>query len=389
MHHADEYSFVGVVSIWCVLLLTFAATLVFVPKDLTLLRVGATIALACLQCAFYSAVVDTSITPAQKSNICLLSWGFFMNSAEQILISQIHTADLLTKREKDGDDYVGTTTLLFRGACMYFNLRRVGVRGEISMKSRKTITGARLLCAKVAEVLVMYLIMDAAMSAPPPENHLITREKQTLSKLSNLSLEDLGFRLFGTLGYWLVTYVCNRLNHACAAVISLSIGLSRPEDWPHLNGSISACYTVRGFWGKFWHQLYRKTFTGLGDFVPDRLLRLRRGTLLSRYTRLFLTFLASGLMHHCIGHLYSFAADETFASEWFYVLQAVGIAFEDAVQAMTAHVHIPMSVRRVVGYLWVLMFLSWSTPICSYPSMRVGDIGQMVPFSMVGHFVQS
>lgn len=221
----------------------------FVPKDGTLLRVGATIALACLQCAFYSAVVDTSITPAQKSNICLLSWGFFLNSAEQILISQIHNADLLTKREKDGHDYVGTPTLLFRSACMCFNLRRVGVRGEISMKSRKTTTRARLLCAKVAEVLVMYLIMDAAMSAPPPENRLITREKQTLFKLSNLSLEDLAFRLFGTLGYWLVTYVCNRLNHACAAVVSLSIGVSQPEDWPHLNGPISACYTVRGFWG--------------------------------------------------------------------------------------------------------------------------------------------
>lgn len=94
-------------------------------------------------------------------------------------------------------------------------------------------------------------------------------------------------------------------------------------------------------------------------------------------------------MHHCIGHLYSFAADERFASEWFYVLQAVGIAFEDAMQAMTAHIHIPISIRRVVGYLWVLMFLSWSTPICSYPSMRVGDIGQMVPFSVAEHFVRS
>ncbi|KAF4435899.1 hypothetical protein F53441_13407 [Fusarium austroafricanum] len=389
MDYAEGGSLVGAARLWCFLLLTFAATLVFVPKHATLLRVGATLGVACFQYAFYMAIVDTSITPAQKSNICLLSWGFFMSSMEQILISQINTADLLTKAEKDGDNDVGAATLLFRAAGMYFNLRRVGVRGEISVKYRRTITRARFLYAKVAEVLVWYLIMDAAMSAPRPENRLVTRDKQTLFRLSNLSLEDLAFRLFSTLGIWLVTFVCNRLNHACAAVVSLMLGLSQPEDWPHLNGSISACYTVRGFWGKFWHQLYRKTFTSLGDFVPDRIFRLRRGTLVSRYTRLFLAFLMSGLMHHCIGHLYLFAADAMFASERFYAIQAVGIAFEDAVQAMTAHVHIPMPVRRVVGYIWVLVFLSWSTPISSYPSMRAGDIGQMVPFRVVDHFIQS
>ncbi|EMT74105.1 hypothetical protein FOC4_g10002580 [Fusarium odoratissimum] len=148
--------------------------------------------------------------------------------------------------------------------------------------------------------------MDAAMSGPPPKNHLITREKQTRLRLSNLSLGDVLFRFFSTLGYWFITFICNRLNHACAAVTALLIGLSHSEDWSHLNGPISACYTVLGFWGspaktfdgKFWHQLCRKTFTGLGDFVPDKIFCLRRNTLLSQYTRLFLTFLISGLMHH-------------------------------------------------------------------------------------------
>jgi hypothetical protein len=249
MGHTDGSSVIGIAKIWCFLLFTFAATLVFVPKNATLLRVGATLALGYLQYSFYIAVLDTSITAAQKSNICLLSWGFFTSSTEQILISQIHTVDLFNKTEKDGVNHVGTVALLFRAAGMYFNLRRFGVRGETSMIHRRAITRARLVYTKVAEILILYLIMDAAMSGPPPETHLITREKQTLFRLSNLSLEDLLFRFFSTLGYWLVTFVCNRLNHACAVVVSLVIGLSHPEDWPHLNGPISACYTVRGFWG--------------------------------------------------------------------------------------------------------------------------------------------
>jgi hypothetical protein len=61
---------------------------------------------------------------------------------------------------------------------MYFNLRRVGVQGEISKMRRRATTRARLVNAKVVEIIILYLIMDAAMSGPPPQNHLITREKQ-------------------------------------------------------------------------------------------------------------------------------------------------------------------------------------------------------------------
>ncbi|KAI8400614.1 hypothetical protein FOFC_19462 [Fusarium oxysporum] len=216
---------------------------------------------------------------------------------------------------------------------------------------RRATTRARLINAKVVEIIILYLIMDSAMSGPPPQNYLITREKQTLLRLSNLSLGDMPFRFFSTHGYWFITFICNRLNHACAAVTSLFIGLSHSEDWPHLNGPISAWSPAKTFDGKFWHQLYRKTFTGLGDFVPDKIFCLRRNTLLSRYTRLFLTFLKSGLIHHCIARLNSFAANETFTSKRFYALHAIGIIFEDDIQAITTDVPILVSVRQVVGYI--------------------------------------
>ncbi|KAM0351838.1 hypothetical protein ACHAPU_002351 [Fusarium lateritium] len=231
--------------------------------------------------------------------------------------------------------------------------------------------------------------MDVTMSAPLPEAHLVTREKQTLFRLSNLTLEDIAFRTVGSVAYWFVTYICNRLNHGCAAVVSLSLGLSQPKDWPHLNGPVSACYTVRGFWGTFWHQLYRKSLTGWGDFIPDKILRLRRGTLLSRYTRLFLAFLTSGAMHHCMHYIYRFAADESFSIQKFYAVQALGIMFEDAVQAASVYLPLSKPLRRAVGYIWVLAFFGWSTPICSYPSMRGGDPGQMVPFSVVDSIMKS
>jgi hypothetical protein len=129
--------------------------------------------------------------------------------------------------------------------------------------------------------------------------------------------------------------------------------------------------------------------TGWGDFIPDKVLRLRRGTILSRYSRLLLAFLISGAVHHCMEHFYRFSAEDSFAVERFYALQAFGIMLEDAVQAMTAHVPLSKSVRRAVGYFWVLAFMAWSTPIMSYPSMRGGDPGQIVPFSVVRYMMKS
>jgi len=126
----------------------------------------------------------------------------------------------------------------------------------------------------------------------------------------------------------------------------------------------------------------RKNITAWGDFVSDRVLRLRRGTLTSRYTRIFLAFFFSGVMH-IIG-------DRAFAIPYraggavpFFCLQPLGIMLEDGVQAATRGWGIPGPVRRLVGYVWVVGFLWWSTPTWFYPIAQVGDTTEIVPFSVV------
>lgn len=136
----------------------------------------------------------------------------------------------------------------------------------------------------------------------------------------------------------------------------------------------------------FWHQLYRRQLTGWGDFIPDKTFGFRRGSLLSRYTRLTLAFLLSGLMHHPMVSVFSLGADDTWSCEKFFLLQAFGIMVEDAVQAMAGGLAIPGPFRRVLGYMWVAVFLVWSTPVWMYPPMRQGDSGHMIPFSLVGLF---
>ena len=72
----------------------------------------------------------------------------------------------------------------------------------------------------------------------------------------------------------------------------------------------------------------------------------------------------------------------------FFLLQPLGIMLEDGMQALTRQ--IPSSsflgrVQRVVGYVWVMAFLAWSTPTWFYPQQRLGiDPANLLPFRVFG-----
>ncbi|KAK2125633.1 hypothetical protein NOF04DRAFT_1347456 [Fusarium oxysporum II5] len=366
----------------------FASIIVFIPKSGILSRVGAAVALSCLQYSLYTSLLESSLPQAQITGISLFSWGLYANGTEQVLLSRYDADDILTVEERRLGRRLSTVTRLLRAVGVYFSLRRVGLRGEISMKQRVSSNSILFVITKIIECVGCYLILDAILLAPRPERHLITREKQSLFNLSSLTREDVIFRIYSSLGNWVIGYISVRLAHGFVAAVSVLLGLCKPEDWPHLNGPISSWSTVRTFWGTFWHQLFRKALTGWGDFIPDRVLRLRRGMPLSRYLRLILTFFTSALMHRCLHYFYRLEAGEWYEIETFFLLQPVAIMFEDAMQAATVHIPLSRPLRWIVGFIWLCAFFTWVTPTFLYPTMRVPDPGQLLPFSVLGHLIK-
>lgn len=61
----------------------------------------------------------------------------------------------------------------------------------------------------------------------------------------------------------------------------------------------------------------------------------------------------------------------------FFCVQVVGIMLEDAVQAFFCKVFGSRGgvLKKTVGFVWVVAFLSWSTPVWQYPSFRTRDKG--------------
>ena len=103
---------------------------------------------------------------------------------------------------------------------------------------------------------------------------------------------------------------------------------------------------------------------------------------------LILVFLISGIEHSLSDVAQGIPWQQSGAIR-FFGTQAVGIIFEDAViRAFVIRRFRPLTgtLSRFVGYLWVLIFLFWSTPVWIYPSLyrNTGEAKDMiVPFSAV------
>lgn len=104
--------------------------------------------------------------------------------------------------------------------------------------------------------------------------------------------------------------------------------------------------------------------------------------ILARYTRLFVAFFISGLIHHASDLAMGIPASEAGALR-FFVLQPIGIMLEDAAQS-TIGIGVHPYLRRLFGYMWVVSFLVWTTPTWFYPQQRMGlDAASLLPFHVV------
>lgn len=115
---------------------------------------------------------------------------------------------------------------------------------------------------------------------------------------------------------------------------------------------------------------------------------------MARYTRILATFFISGVLHLSADIAIGIASGES-GSIRFFCTQAVGILIEDSVQALY-YQFVPYRVKtgsyqwarveKVIGYVWLVVFLAWSTPAWAFPAMQrsQGKAEELIlPFSIV------
>lgn len=137
-----------------------------------------------------------------------------------------------------------------------------------------------------------------------------------------------------------------------------------------------------------WHQMFRTFLTGHANLIVDNVLPfISRHSVVSRYTRLMIAFLISGLIHYYADRLMG-VPDAENGAVVFFLLHAAFIMVEDALGPV-ARTLFSDRIRYVLGYLWVFAFFVWSSPIWIYPSMRLGiNSAALLPVRLVGPWIE-
>ena len=119
------------------------------------------------------------------------------------------------------------------------------------------------------------------------------------------------------------------------------------------------------------------------EFLSAYILRLRNGTLVSRYVKLMLAFAFSGLLHHFASGLAPWR--ESRAMNYF-LLQGLGIMAEDAVQEVYRRCGgKPTWWSKLLGYIWTAGFQACTTSrwIVQNAEFTRHGVDNLVPFSIL------
>ena len=191
-----------------------------------------------------------------------------------------------------------------------------------------------------------------------------------LRRLHQVDMYELLNRLYLPLQFILPTYSRLSAYHCSLSVLAVLSG-DEPSNWPPPFGSPADAYSLRRYWGHFWHQFYRVAFVVHADLFAHKLLRVKKRTALSRAIMTVVIFLMSGGMHGASTGLYGQNC-EVWPVVYWYMSMGIGIILEDwAIWIWNFLIGERSQQMRiwyyVIGYMWVWAFYAWSLPKLIYP----------------------
>ena len=82
-----------------------------------------------------------------------------------------------------------------------------------------------------------------------------------------------------------------------AAVVTVGLQLCESCDWPPLFGWLTAAYSISRFWTHSQHQMMHSTAELAVQYLLHDVLKIKHGTYLSNYGKVFGAFYWAYLMH--------------------------------------------------------------------------------------------
>jgi Membrane bound O-acyl transferase family len=213
---------------------------------------------------------------------------------------------------------------------------------------------------------------DFSISNQTYFRRLLPRSSSTLTP-DFPTMRETQIRIYFVIYFVWFCYALYTFLYEVLAVVFVATGVDDPEDWPPFFGKLTEAYSIRNFWGKFWHKLIYRTYTSYGKVISINILRIPRKGILGRLFVNFFVFISSGIVHQVVTKHLGLTCGYWPEDIAFFLANFAAIILEMAVQIIFERIcriarwTCPDCVKIIVGYFWVFGFLFWSVPKLEYP----------------------
>lgn len=150
--------------------------------------------------------------------------------------------------------------------------------------------------------------------------------------------------------------------------------LDTPEEWPPLFGSPLEAYSIRRFWGRFWHRIAYRPHTSCGRWLSRNVLQLRPGSVGEKLFVAFAVFTFSGIAHSLVSWQRGDQCGRLTDIWFFYRNFAAGAVETVVMKLIRGSKTLDGLLRRsvvgkILGYAWVFGFFFWSVPKWEFPKI--------------------
>jgi hypothetical protein len=234
-----------------------------------------------------------------------------------------------------------------------------------------------------------YRVKASASDYGPPHDRLLSR-LLTFSHQNHddnkITVRECKIRAFVTLTILLAEYNVHTLVHNSASIIGVSLLRQSPSQWRPIYGPLKEAYTIRRFYGIFYHNLMRNAFTGNAAWIVDSLLLwVSHSTVMSkiissrksdirRWLINIVALVICGIMHSAAIATVNGCPRDGQMRYYLYIF--LGILVEDSMFWVVERLHLRHlywdrvgSYLRFLGYLWVFLFHCWMIPNSLYQTM--------------------
>ncbi|KAI1465989.1 membrane bound O-acyl transferase family-domain-containing protein [Daldinia caldariorum] len=248
----------------------------------------------------------------------------------------------------------------------------------------------RLLVQTLCEhITATSTILDFTPDQEPILRRLLERDED-----DPVSRHQLLLRAFICVSWiWTNVLVLESYHALLSLLFVVVLRFDGPADWPPLFGSPAEAWTVRRFWGRFWHRIASPTFRVYAEAFSQHILKLEPGSAVEKVVVAFEIFLSSGLIHAVTAWKVGQGEgrrDLLFFCAYYFVIGGEILAsklFGNLVKGTRYEVLLKDSrvcaVGKALGFVWVFAWFFWSTPRWLYPKILRWSLKQAILRSRV------